>query len=53
MVLVGSHLPTISTLLRLDRGTIALPTLQDKTAIVGTREEDKAVYPNLEALFKT
>ena len=31
---------------------IALPTLQDKTAIVGTREEDKAVYPTLEALFK-
>ena len=53
MVLVGSHLPTISTLWRHDRGTIALPTLQDKTAIVGTREEDKAVYPTLEALFKT
>ena len=32
---------------------IALPTLQDTTAIVGTREEDKAVYPTLEALFKT
>ena len=31
---------------------IVLPTLQDKTAIVGTREEDKAVYPTLEALFK-
>ena len=31
---------------------IALPTLQDKTAIVGTRKEDKAVYPTLEALFK-
>ena len=32
---------------------IALPTLQVHTAIVGTREEDKAVYPTLEALFKT
>ena len=31
---------------------IALPTLQDHTAIVGTREEDQAVYPTLEALFK-
>ena len=31
---------------------IALPTLQDKTAIVGTREEDQALYPTLEALFK-
>ena len=31
---------------------IPLPTLQDKTAIVGTREEDKAVYPTLEALFQ-
>ena len=31
---------------------IALSTLQDKTAIVGTREEDKAVYPTLEALFQ-
>ena len=31
---------------------IALPTLQDKTAIVGTREEDKAVYPTLDALFR-
>ena len=33
---------------------IALPTLQDvdNTAIVGTREEDKAVYPTLDALFK-
>ena len=31
---------------------IALPTLQDHTAIVGTREEDKAVYPTLDALFK-
>ena len=31
---------------------IALPTLQDKTAIVGTREEDQAVYPFLETLFK-
>ena len=30
---------------------IALPTLQDKTAIVGTRE-DKAVYPTLDALFR-
>jgi len=26
---------------------ISLPTLQDNTAIVGTREEDKAVYPIL------
>ena len=31
---------------------IVPPTLQDKTAIVGTREEDKAVYPTLDALFK-
>ena len=31
---------------------IALPTLQDKTAIVGTREEDQAVYPTLDALFR-
>ena len=31
---------------------IALPTLQNKTAIVGTREEDQAVYPTLDALFK-
>ena len=31
---------------------IVLPTLQDKTAIVGTREEDKAVYPTLDALFQ-
>ena len=31
---------------------IALPTLQDKTAIVGTREEDKVVYPTLDALFR-
>ena len=31
---------------------IALPTLQDKTAIVGTREEDQALYPTLEALLK-
>ena len=32
--------------------SIALPTLQDKTAIIGTREEDQAIYPTLEALFK-
>ena len=31
---------------------IALPTLQDHTAIVGTREEDRAVYPTLDALFR-
>ena len=31
---------------------IALPTLQDKTAIVGTRGEDQVLYPTLEALFK-
>ena len=31
---------------------IAPPTLQDKTAIVGTREEDPTVYPTLDALFK-
>ena len=31
---------------------IALPTLQDKTAIVGTREEDKVVNPTLDALFQ-
>ena len=30
---------------------IAQQTLQDKTAIVGNREEDKAVYPILDALF--
>jgi len=30
---------------------IALPTLQDKIAIVGTREEDQAVYPTLDMLF--
>ena len=30
---------------------IALPTLQDKTAIVGTREEDKAVCPTVDNLF--
>ena len=31
---------------------IPLPTLQDHTAIVGTREEDAVVYPTLYALFK-
>ena len=31
---------------------IALPTLQDKTASVGTREEDRAMYTTMEALFK-
>ena len=31
---------------------ISLPTLQDRTAIVGTREEDSSVYPTLDALFK-
>ena len=31
---------------------ISLPTLQDKTAIVGTRAEDVAVYPTLDALFQ-
>ena len=31
---------------------IALPTLQDQTAIVGTLEEEPAVYPTLDALFK-
>ena len=31
---------------------IALPTLQDQTAIVGTREEDPTVYSTLDALFK-
>ena len=31
---------------------ISLPTLQDNTAIVGTREEGKAVYPTLDALFQ-
>ena len=30
---------------------IALPTLQDHTAIVGTREEDQAIYPNLWKLY--
>ena len=31
---------------------ISLTTLQDKTAIVRTREEDAAVYPTLNALFQ-
>ena len=31
---------------------IPLPTIQDKTAIVSTREENKAVYPTLDALFQ-
>ena len=31
---------------------IALPTLQDKTAIVGTCEEDQAIYPTLETFLK-
>ena len=31
---------------------ISLPTLQDNTAIVGTREEDKAVYPTLDTFFQ-
>ena len=31
---------------------ISLPTLQDKTAIVGIREKDAAVYPTLNALFQ-
>ena len=31
---------------------ISLPTLQDKTAIVGTREEDSSVYPTLNSLFQ-
>ena len=31
---------------------IPLPTLQEKTAIVGTREEYKAVYPTLDVLFQ-
>ena len=31
---------------------IALFMLQDNTAIVGTREEDKAVYPTLDTLFQ-
>ena len=31
---------------------IALPTLQDKSAIIGTREEDSVLYPTLDALFK-
>ena len=31
---------------------IARPTLQDKTAIVGTRDETPAVYPTLDMLFK-
>ena len=31
---------------------VALPTLQEKTAIIGTRKEDKAVYPTLDALFQ-
>ena len=32
---------------------IALPTLQEKTAIIGTpQKKDKAVYPTLDALFQ-
>ena len=31
---------------------IGLSTLQDKKAIVGTREEDAVVYPTLNALFQ-
>ena len=31
---------------------IGLPTLQDKTAILGTQEEDAGVYPTLDALFQ-
>ena len=31
---------------------IALPTLQDHTAIIGTREEDQVIYPTLKQLFK-
>ena len=31
---------------------ITLPTLQDETSIVGNREEEKAVYPTLDALFQ-
>ena len=31
---------------------ISLPTLQDKTAIVGTREEEEAVHPTLNDLFQ-
>ena len=36
---------------RMTEQQIGLPTLQEKTAIVGTRE-DAAVYPTLDALFK-
>ena len=31
---------------------IPLPSLQDKTAVVGTQEEDTAVYPTLHAIFQ-
>ena len=31
---------------------IGLPTFQDKTAIVGTLEDDSVVYPSLNALFQ-
>ena len=31
---------------------VSLRRLQEKTAIVGTREEDKVVYPTLDALFQ-
>ena len=31
---------------------VCLPELQDKTAIVGTREEVSIVYPTLDTLFK-
>ena len=30
---------------------ISLPALQDNTAVIGTPEEDAAVYPTLDALF--
>ena len=45
-------IPTIIPCEGMTEEQIALPTLQDKTAIVGTREEDQAIYPTLEALFK-
>ena len=41
-----------SLVLALTEEQVSLPTLQDKTAIVGTREEDKVVYPTLDALFQ-
>ena len=52
MVLVESHPRSISPCEGMTEEQIAPPTLQDKTAILGTREEDQAIYPTLKALLK-